>query len=57
MVKGQDGHDYKIHFSALFSQKPDAIPIIFSHGWPGCFLEFLPMMEHIQATLKPEELP
>lgn len=24
-----------IHFAALFSQKNDAIPVIFMHGWPG----------------------
>jgi len=25
----------KIHFMALFSQKKDAVPIVFLHGWPG----------------------
>lgn len=29
------GHEYKIHFLALFSEKRDATPIVFSHGWPG----------------------
>lgn len=29
-------HDsLSIHFVALFSSKPDAIPIILLHGWPG----------------------
>lgn len=29
-----------IHFMALFSNKPDAIPIALLHGWPGSFMEF-----------------
>lgn len=29
------GHNYKIHFLALFSAKRDATPVVFSHGWPG----------------------
>jgi microsomal epoxide hydrolase len=24
-----------IHFVGLFSEKPDAIPILLIHGWPG----------------------
>ncbi len=27
--------EYKIHFVGLFSEKPDAIPLILLHGWPG----------------------
>jgi hypothetical protein len=34
-VKDDDGTELDIHFMALFSQKPDAIPIAFFHGWPG----------------------
>lgn len=26
-----------IHFVALFSENPDAIPILLLHGWPGKF--------------------
>ena len=26
---------FRIHFSALFSERKDAIPIVFLHGWPG----------------------
>ncbi|EGR47257.1 uncharacterized protein TRIREDRAFT_64469 [Trichoderma reesei QM6a] len=33
-----------IHFTALFSSNPDAVPIVFFHGWPGSFFEFLPML-------------
>lgn len=27
-----------IHFVGLFSEKKDAIPIMFIHGWPGGYL-------------------
>lgn len=33
-----------VHFIGLFSAKEDAAPIVFMHGWPGSFLEFLPML-------------
>ncbi|KAF1364447.1 hypothetical protein EJ07DRAFT_172462 [Lizonia empirigonia] len=34
-IKDNDGNSYEIHFVALFSSKPNAIPIAFLHGWPG----------------------
>ncbi|KAL6892844.1 alpha/beta-hydrolase [Trichoderma longibrachiatum] len=33
-----------IHFTALFSSNPSAVPIVFLHGWPGSFFEFLPLL-------------
>lgn len=27
--------DLDVHFLALFSTKPDAIPVLLLHGWPG----------------------
>lgn len=54
----KDGDDeLSIHFTALFSQKKDATPVIFMHGWPGCFLEFLPMLELLRTKYTPETLP
>ncbi|KAF5003874.1 hypothetical protein FDECE_9604 [Fusarium decemcellulare] len=51
-------HDsLSIHFVALFSNKPDAIPIIFLHGWPGSFLEFLPLLELLTKRYTPDNLP
>jgi hypothetical protein len=44
-----DKEDYTIHFAALFSRRADAVPVIFSHGWPGLFLEFVPMLEKLRA--------
>jgi microsomal epoxide hydrolase len=36
-LKSQQGsaETYDVHFVALFSQKPDAIPLLLLHGWPG----------------------
>ena len=34
-IVDDDGKTYDIHFAALFSRKPDAIPLLFLHGWPG----------------------
>ncbi|KAL3495085.1 Alpha/Beta hydrolase protein [Aspergillus germanicus] len=46
-----------IHFAALFSKKVDAMPIIFLHGYPGSFMEFLPMLEILAKKYTPETLP
>jgi pimeloyl-ACP methyl ester carboxylesterase len=34
-----DGEDLTIHFVHHRSDSPDAIPLLFVHGWPGNFLE------------------
>ncbi|KAI4953675.1 hypothetical protein J4E91_002523 [Alternaria rosae] len=49
--------DVDMHFVALFSEKKDAIPIIFMHGWPGSFLEFLPMLALIKEKYSAKDLP
>ncbi|KFX96373.1 hypothetical protein V490_03377 [Pseudogymnoascus sp. VKM F-3557] len=46
-----------IHFVSLFSEKKDAIPLILLHGWPGNFLEFLPILELLRNNYTPETLP
>ena len=56
-VKNSDGSVFSIHFTALFSKKKVAIPIILSHGWPGSFYEFVPMMEMVKKKYSPEDLP
>jgi microsomal epoxide hydrolase len=54
----QDGKDmFSIHFVALFSQRKHAIPILLLHGWPGSFLEFLPMLALSKSQYTPENLP
>jgi microsomal epoxide hydrolase len=49
--------DINVHYIALFSEKKDAIPIIFMHGWPGSFVEFLPMLSLIREKYSAKELP
>lgn len=34
-----------VHFIHEVSSDPDAIPIILLHGWPGSFLEMLPLVD------------
>ncbi|KAH7310904.1 Alpha/Beta hydrolase protein [Stachybotrys elegans] len=36
-----------IHFIHEKSGYPDAIPLILNHGWPGSFLEFLPIAKNL----------
>lgn len=44
-----DGLD--IHFIHVRSERPDAIPILLSHGWPGSIVEFLDV---IRPLAEPE---
>lgn len=34
-----------IHFVYHKSGDPDAIPLLLTHGWPGSFMEFLPVIQ------------
>lgn len=52
-----NGDSYLIHFAALFSSAPSAIPLVLIHGWPGSFLEFLPLLNILQQKYSPENLP
>lgn len=52
-----DDQIFNIHFAALFSRNPDAIPIILSHGWPSSWLDFVPIFELLTAKYTPETLP
>ncbi|KAF2156654.1 putative hydrolases or acyltransferase, partial [Myriangium duriaei CBS 260.36] len=56
-IKDDDGSEYTMHFIALFSDNENAIPLIFYHGWPGSFLEFLDMLDHIKKQYSPDKLP
>jgi len=56
-VTGSDGVAIDVHFMALFSEKPDAIPIAFYHGWPGSFLEFTKILELLRSKYSPKDLP
>lgn len=41
---------YKIHFLHIKSKNPAAVPLIISHGWPGSFLEMLPVIPLLTDT-------
>lgn len=56
-VRDSDGNEIDLHFVALFSRKPDAIPVALYHGWPGSFLEFLDILDHVKSRWSPEDLP
>ncbi|CAI7577403.1 unnamed protein product [Penicillium glandicola] len=46
-----------IHFVGLFSERKDAVPLLLVHGWPGSFLEFLPILQKFREEYTPETLP
>lgn len=56
-VKDDAGHDFDVHFVALFSEKSDAVPLALYHGWPGSFLEFLQILELLKQKYNPKDLP
>ncbi|KAB8360950.1 hypothetical protein FH972_024682 [Carpinus fangiana] len=50
--------EHTIHFVALFSSSPNAIPLTFLHGWPGSILEFLPILHLLKEKYpSPSKLP
>lgn len=57
MITDDDGTKYDIHFTALFSKKSDAVPLMMLHGWPGSFLEFMPIFQLLKDKYTPETLP
>lgn len=48
-----------MHFAALFSPNQDAVPILLMHGWPGSFLEFMPILSKVKEAYAsdPASLP
>ncbi|RDW93004.1 epoxide hydrolase family protein [Aspergillus mulundensis] len=56
-LRDPEAGEVSIHFAALFSKRDDAVPILFLHGYPGSFLEFLPMMQLLAQKYTPETLP
>ncbi|KAJ4328123.1 hypothetical protein N0V84_001492 [Fusarium piperis] len=56
-VKDSQGNDIDIHFLALFSEKSDAVPIAFFHGWPGSICEFLDLLDILKERCTPQDLP
>ncbi|RSL77245.1 hypothetical protein CEP51_009228 [Fusarium floridanum] len=48
-VEDDDSSQYYVHFMAIFSENPIAIPVLFLHGWPGSVVEFLPLLLHLKS--------
>ncbi|KAL6874438.1 Alpha/Beta hydrolase protein [Trichoderma longibrachiatum] len=42
----------KVHFVHQKTNASDAIPLILFHGWPGSFLEFLPLVKELTSEAK-----
>ncbi|QYS95404.1 EHN domain-containing protein [Trichoderma simmonsii] len=42
-----DIENLSIHFIHEKSPDPEAIPLLLNHGWPGSFLEFLPVINNL----------
>jgi microsomal epoxide hydrolase len=53
----EHGAASEMHFITLRSQKPNAIPVVLLHGWPGSPLEFLDMLDLLRDRYTSEELP
>jgi microsomal epoxide hydrolase len=56
-VKDGKGNTIDIQFLALFSERPDAVPIAFFHGWPASLCEFLDILDILGTKYSPADLP
>ncbi|KAI1803099.1 epoxide hydrolase 1 [Daldinia bambusicola] len=52
-----DGHedDLKVHFVHARSERKDAIPLLFCHGWPGSFIEVIKILPLLTAGAGDDE--
>jgi hypothetical protein len=41
-----------MHFIHEKSSKPDAMPLILSHRWPGSFVELIPLIDPLTTAAK-----
>lgn len=56
-VQDSEGNSIDVHFLALFSEKKDAVPMAFFHGWPGSVCDFIDMLDLIKQKYSPADLP
>lgn len=56
-VRDPAGNTVEIQFLALFSEKADAVPIGFFHGWPGSICEFLDILHLLRQRYSAKDLP
>ncbi|KAM3441230.1 hypothetical protein MY4824_001681 [Beauveria thailandica] len=56
-VKDADRHSLDLHFMGLFSEREDAIPIVFLHGWPSSFASFMDILDLLKNKYSAKDLP
>ncbi|KAK6067841.1 cytochrome p450 alkane hydroxylase [Seiridium cupressi] len=56
-VNDGNGNTIEVQFLALFSERADAIPIAFFHGWPGSICEFLDLLDILKDRYSSKDLP
>ncbi|OAA54914.1 epoxide hydrolase [Cordyceps fumosorosea ARSEF 2679] len=56
-VEDADGNRVDLHFMGLFSERQDAIPIAFLHGWPSSFASFMDILDLLKEKYSPKDLP
>ena len=56
-VQDAEGNTIELQFLALFSERADAVPIAFFHGWPGSICEFLDILDILRTRYSPKDLP
>ncbi|KAM3498059.1 hypothetical protein MY10362_008605 [Beauveria mimosiformis] len=56
-VKDADNDSLDLHFMGLFSEREDAIPIAFLHGWPSSFASFMDILDFLKNKYSPKDLP
>ncbi|WP_369025346.1 epoxide hydrolase family protein [Qipengyuania sp. RANM35] len=49
-----DGLD--IHFLHRKSSRPDALPLVITHGWPGSVVEFLGIIDELAEPSNPDDM-
>jgi microsomal epoxide hydrolase len=49
--------NFHVHFVFMPSKRQDAVPLLLLHGWPGSFLEFLPMIDKLRKKYGSNDLP
>ncbi|KAJ3338615.1 hypothetical protein HDU93_009322 [Gonapodya sp. JEL0774] len=50
-----DVNDIKLHFIHERSERPDALPLILIHGWPGSFYEFIELIKELAHPSNPSD--
>lgn len=46
-------YTHTIHFVGIENAHPDAVPVVIMHGWPGCFVEILPLVPYLLTEPNP----